>query len=192
VGLPSILFDEKSDCLDCVQRVSMETRMAVERLIPLDAIQAIGLIVFEDGSLDVSLDMGEVIQDVGHALLVQDLDHRDRSISCRKEKVPLQPKRFRSVGVHHAAVGKGDDPLSPVLAGDFIKCIDDAPAKLFGRFAIGYSVPMASFTGNSHDIDLPLLQCLGQDGEVFTMVRQRTNVTQLYLFKSWNEDGGQL
>jgi hypothetical protein len=26
--LPSDLFDEESDCLDCVQRVSMETRMA--------------------------------------------------------------------------------------------------------------------------------------------------------------------
>ncbi len=69
----------------------------MERLIPLDAIQAIGLIVFDDGSLDVPLDMGDVIQDVEHALFVQDLDHRDRSISGRKEKVPLQPKRFRSV-----------------------------------------------------------------------------------------------
>ncbi len=52
----------------------------VERLIPLDAIQAIGLIVFKDGFLDVSFDMGDVIQDVEHTLFVQDLDYRDRSI----------------------------------------------------------------------------------------------------------------
>src|SRR5437879_13080088 len=102
--------------------------------------------------------MGDVIQDVEHALFVQDLDHRDRSISGGKEKVPLQPKRFRSVGVHHAAVGKGDDPLSPVLAGDFIKCIDDAPAKLFGGFATGYSALMPSVTGITHDMDLPRVQ----------------------------------
>src|SRR5450759_840538 len=114
--------------------------------------------------------MGEVIQKVEHAVLAGDSDHRNRGISGWEEKVSLQSKHLRGVGIDHATVGKGDDAFPHVVAGNFVECVDDTIAKLFGGFTVGYVVPMACFTRDTHDIGLPLFEGLRQDREVFSML----------------------